>query len=213
MHLRAIIFDLDGTLIDSYMDIGIHLNKTLRDFNKPEVDIQEVKHMIGGGARELIKRFFPDGLLEQALETFRKYYIAQPVIHTKPFDGIVELLEYAKKKDIRLAVVTNKMESLSRLILERLDLIKYFSLLVGGDTYPEKKPSPLPIIEALKTLSVSPSESLMVGDTEADLKAGRLSGLKRGLANWGYVKVIEEVPDYIFQSPLDIKELINAQKL
>lgn len=209
MHLKAILFDLDGTLIDSYKDIGIHLNRVLRDFNMPQVDIEKVKYMVGGGARELIKRFFPDGLLEHALQVFRTYYFNEPVIHTKPFEGVVDVLEYAKERDLMLAVITNKMEALSKLILERLDLIKYFSFVVGGDTYPEKKPSPLPILETLKLLKVSPEEALMVGDTEADLKAGRLSGVKRGLANWGYVRVIEEVPDYLFEKPLDIKELLD----
>ncbi|MFN3870010.1 MAG: HAD family hydrolase [Aquificaceae bacterium] len=211
MPLKAIFFDLDGTLIDSYRDIGIHLNRTLKDFGLPEVDIESVKYMVGGGARELLKRYFPDGLLEEALKIFRSYYLQEPVIYTKPFEGIVQLLEVCKEKGIRMAVITNKMEGLSRIILERLELMGYFSLLVGGDTYPEKKPSPLPLLESLKLLNLSPQEVLMVGDTEADMKAGRLSKVKRGLAKWGYVKLVEESPDYVFESPLDI--LINLEKL
>ncbi|MFN7065112.1 MAG: HAD family hydrolase [Aquificaceae bacterium] len=212
MYLRAIFFDLDGTLIDSYRDIGLHLNRTLRDFGLPEVDIEGVKYMVGGGARGLLRRFFSDGFLEEAIGTFRGYYLREPVIYTKPFAGIVELLEFAKERGIKLAVITNKMEELSRVILESLGLIGYFSLLVGGDTYPEKKPSPLPLLEALKVLKLFPEEALMVGDTEADMKAGRLSGVKRGLAKWGYVRLLEEVPDYIFERPWDISTLINLEK-
>lgn len=213
MHVRAILFDLDGTLIDSYIDIGLHLNRTLKDFSMPEVDIEKVRFMVGGGARELLKRFFSDGLLEHALQVFRSYYYKEPVIHTKPFEGIVDLLEYAKSKGLRLAVITNKMEELSKLILKDLGLWEYFSLVVGGDTYPEKKPSPLPVLETLKALGLSKEEVIIVGDTEADMKAGRLAGIKRGLANWGYVRLEEERPDYIFERPENIKELIEIFKI
>ncbi|MFN4319917.1 MAG: HAD family hydrolase [Aquificaceae bacterium] len=209
MHIRAIIFDLDGTLIDSYKDIGLHLNRTLRDFGMPEVDIERVRYMVGGGARELLKRFFSDGLLEHALQTFRSYYYREPVIYTKPFEGVEDLLEHAKRKGLSLVVITNKMEELSKAILKELGLLEYFSLVIGGDTYPEKKPSPLPVLEALKVLDLPKEQALMVGDTEADMKAGRLAGVKRGLASWGYVRLEEEKPDYIFEKPWDIaKELI-----
>ncbi len=204
MYLKAILFDLDGTLIDSYKDIGIHLNKTLKNFNKPQVEIEAVRYMVGGGARELLKRFFQDGTLEKALKIFREYYLKEPVIHTKPFEGIKEVLERAKSKGIGLAVVTNKMESLSKVILQELGMAEYFSVVIGGDTLSEKKPSALPVLEAIRHVKVLPSEAIMVGDTEADLKAGRLAGVKRGLAKWGYVKVQEEVPDFELQSPLDL---------
>ncbi len=204
MHIKAILFDLDGTLIDSYKDIGIHLNRTLRDFKRQEVDIEEVKHMVGGGARELLRRFFQDGLLERALMVFREYYMKDPVIYTQPFEGIRELLEEAKVRGIRLAVVTNKMESLSKAILQKLGMAEYFSAVIGGDTLSEKKPSPLPVLEALRRVDTLPSKAIIVGDTEADLRAGRLAGVKRGLAQWGYVKVQEEVPDFELQNPLDL---------
>lgn len=207
MHIKAILFDLDGTLIDSYRDIGIHLNKTLRDFGLQEVDLESVRELIGGGARELLRRFFSDGHLEEAIKVFRNYYMEQPVIYTRPFEGIPQVLDSASSKGIKLAVVTNKMEVLSRLILERLGMAGYFSVIVGGDTLSEKKPSPLPVVHALKELGVSPTEALMIGDTEADLTAGRLAGTKRGLAKWGYVKVEEEVPDFEFVKPLDLLQL------
>ncbi|MCS6875358.1 MAG: HAD-IA family hydrolase [Aquificaceae bacterium] len=208
MYLKAVLFDLDGTLIDSYKDIGIHLNKTLRQFGRQQVDIEDVKHMVGGGARELLSRFFSDELLEEALEVFREHYMAEPVCYTKPFEGVEEALKYLKDRGIKLAVVTNKMESLSSFILEKLGLTDYFCCLVGGDTYPEKKPSPLPLLEVMKSVRVSPEEAIMIGDTDTDLKAGRLAGVNRGLAMWGYVRVKEEKPDFILESPLDLKKLV-----
>ncbi len=209
MHIRAVIFDLDGTLIDSYRDIGIHLNRTLRDFGLEGVDVEKVRHMVGGGARELLKRFFPNGLLEEALKVFRKYYLEEPVIHTRAFDGIERVLKEARERRIALAVATNKMEELSRLILKRLGLYDYFSVVVGGDTFSEKKPSPLPLIEVLKRLGIPAEEALMVGDTEADLTAGRLAGMKRALAKWGYVRVEKETADYELESPEELISLFE----
>lgn len=210
MHIRALLFDLDGTLIDSYKDIGIHLNKTLELFGLEPVEIEEVKAMIGGGARELLKRFFSDGLLEEALRVFRDFYLKEPVIHTRPYEGIGELLEYAKGKGIPMAVVSNKMEELSVKILKELGLYEYFEVVAGGDTYAEKKPSPLPVIETIKRLRVDPAHTLMVGDTSSDIRAGRLAGTLTGLANWGYVRIEEEKPDYTFENPQDVVLLLDA---
>ncbi|RMH05082.1 MAG: HAD family hydrolase, partial [Aquificota bacterium] len=196
MHLKALLFDLDGTIVDSYKDIGLHLNRTLELFGLEPVELEKVKSMIGGGAKELLKRFFSDGLLEEAIKVFREFYMQKPVIHTKPYGGVKELLDYAKGKGFVLAVVSNKMEELSVKILKELGIYDYFSLVVGGDTYPEKKPSPLPVIETLRKLKVEPKEALMVGDTSADIRAGRLAGTLTGLALWGYVRLEEEKPDY-----------------
>lgn len=209
MSVKALLLDLDGTIIDSYRDIAIHLNRTLKDFGKDQVDVERVRFMVGGGARELLRRFFSDSVLDEALDLFRYYYLREPVIHTKPFEGIKELLEEAKERGVELAVVTNKMEELSKTILDELELSSYFSILVGGDTFAEKKPSPLPLMETLKVLQIPPDMALMVGDTEADLKAGRLAGMKRGLAKWGYVKLSEEVPDYEFERPIDLLSILK----
>lgn len=211
MHLKALLFDLDGTLVDSYRDIGIHLNRTLRDFGLAQVNVEDVRGMVGGGARELLRRFFSDGLLEEALGVFRDYYMKEPVIHTKPFEGVREALSYAKSRGVELAVVTNKMEVLSRAILEELGLSDYFSLVVGGDTFREKKPSPMPVLEALSSLRLSSPEAIMVGDTEADMTAGRLAGVKRALAKWGYVRLEKEIPDFELEQPSDlIRTFLNG---
>ncbi len=201
--LRYILFDLDGTLIDSYMDIGIHLNATLKHFGLEEIDIQKVRHMVGGGARELLKRFFSESL-EDALRVFRESYMRKPVIHTKPFQHIPEILEDLKSMDIKLGVVTNKMEEISKRILDTLDLLAHFDVIIGGDTLEEKKPSPLPILKALELLGGTPDRALMVGDTDADLIAGKGANVKTALAGWGYVKLNGTLPDYHLHEPRDL---------
>ena len=206
--LKAVFFDLDGTLIDSYVDIGIHLNATLRDFGRDEVDIQSVRHMIGGGAKSLLARFF-DKDLEEALSVFRNYYMEKPVIYTKPYNGVEDILRKLKDMGFYLGVITNKMEALSRRILEHLNLDSYFNLVIGGDTFEEKKPSPLPVIKALELLGISKNEALMIGDTDADITAGKLAGTKTALALWGYVKHNGQKPDFFLESVYEIDDLIK----
>ncbi|RMH80115.1 MAG: HAD family hydrolase [Acidobacteria bacterium] len=209
MRLRAVLFDLDGTLIDSYRDIALHLNRTLRDFSMEEVDVESVRHMVGGGAKNLLKRFFSDGTLEEAIGVFMEYYMQEPVIHTRTFEGIKELLACLKEEGICMAVVTNKMEKLSREILNRLSLTNYFSFIVGGDTYAEKKPSSIPVLKTLDVLGIKSNEAIMLGDTEADITAGKLAGTWTGLAKWGYIKSMGEKPHFEFDRPLDLCLLLR----
>lgn len=206
--LRVVLFDLDGTLIDSYMDIGIHLNNTLRYFGLKEVDIQSVKYMVGGGARELLKRFFQERL-EEALIVFRESYMKEPVIYTKVFDGVPYVLEKLKGMGLYLGIVTNKMEVLTKKILQKLDIAHYFDIVIGGDTYSEKKPSPLPILKAMEFFKESPDKTLMVGDTETDLIAGKKANVKTALASWGYVGQNGTIPDYYLRAPIELVELVK----
>ncbi len=209
MRLKLFIFDLDGTLIDSYMDIGMCVNKVLQEMGKDPIDPEKVKDWIGGGARKLLERLFPDEEVDKALELFRRFYRENPVVHTKAYEGIGEVLDYLRSRGSFLAVVTNKMEDLSREILRRLELLHYFDAVVGGDTFPEKKPSPLPIKQVMKQLGVSPQESIIVGDTSSDICAGKGAGIWTALAKWGYVKLDSVMPDFFLSEPKDVIELLE----
>lgn len=208
MRLKLFIFDLDGTLIDSYMDIGMCVNMVLQEMGKDPVDPQKIKAWIGGGARKLLEKLFPDEELNTALELFRRFYRENPVVHTKTYEGIQEVLAYLRSKGSFLAVVTNKMEDLSREILRRLELLSYFDVVVGGDTFPEKKPSPLPIKQVIERLKASPQESIIVGDTSADICAGKDAGIWTALAKWGYVRLDSVMPDFFLSEPKDIIGLL-----
>ncbi|SHK26867.1 HAD family hydrolase [Thermocrinis minervae] len=208
---KLVIFDLDGTLIDSCQDITLCLNMTLRDFGKPQVESQTVRRYIGSGARALLEKFFPPEDVDKALEVFRGYYRQHPVVYTRPYEGIPEALEFLRSKGVIMTVVTNKMEEISYKILDTLKLLDYFSLVVGGDTYHEKKPSALPIIKTLEKFSVKPKESLIVGDTEADILSGKRASVYTALALWGYTKDMQEEPDFILNTPTEIIELWNSR--
>lgn len=210
MRLRAVLFDLDGTLIDSAEDIGLALKKTLKDIGLEELYPDDVRKYIGGGVKALLERVLGDKFREEYVELFRRHYLSNPVVYTKPYEGVPEVLEELKGKGVKLAVVSNKLEELSREILRRLDLLDYFDFVAGGDTFPEKKPSPVPVLKTLDILGEEPGGALIVGDTEADIVAGKSAGTSTALASWGYVRINSVKPDFVFKKPLEILSVLDS---
>ncbi len=208
--MKALLFDLDGTLIDSAQDIALALEKTLKQVGLIHKMPDDVRPFVGGGVKALLERVLGEDYREEFVEIFRSNYRENPVVYTRPFEGVVETLKVLKEAGLRLAVVSNKPEDLSVEILRRLDLADMFDFIAGGDTFPEKKPSPLPIIETLKILDADPCESVMIGDTEADLVAGKGAGTKTALAQWGYVKINSSKPDFYLKRPQDLLDIFNS---
>jgi len=208
MRIEAILFDLDGTLIDSAEDIGLALRKTLKEIGLEEYYPQNIRNYIGGGVKALLERILGDKFKEDYVVIFRKFYLENPVVYTRPYEGIPEILSDLKDKGYRLAVVSNKLEELSREILKRIGLIDYFDFIAGGDTFSEKKPSPVPVLKTLETIGGEPSYSLIVGDTEADIVAGKDAGIKTALAKWGYVRLNSVKPDFILNIPRDLMKIL-----
>jgi phosphoglycolate phosphatase len=207
-NIRLVIFDLDGTLIDSAEDIALHVGRVYRELKGKDVPADEVKKNIGDGARSLLANFFQGQELEEALERFLHYYISEPVIHTKPYEGVMETLEGLKERGILLAVATNKPHAITLEVLKRLKMLHYFDEVLGADLLPEKKPSPLPLLEIAKRLEVPPELGLMVGDSENDILAGRRAGMLTAHARWGY-KTPQSPPDYHLDHPKDLLRLID----
>ncbi|MCC6063544.1 MAG: HAD-IA family hydrolase [Thermocrinis sp.] len=207
-NVRLVIFDLDGTLIDSAEDIALHVGRVYRELKGRDVPADEVKKNIGDGARSLLANFFQGQELEEALERFLHYYISEPVIHTKPYEGVMETLEGLKERGILLAVATNKPHAITLEVLKRLKMLHYFDEVLGADLLPEKKPSPLPLLEIAKRLEVPPELGLMVGDSENDILAGRRAGMLTAHARWGY-KAPQSPPDYHLDHPKELLHLID----
>ncbi len=205
--MKAVLFDLDGTLIDSAEDIALALRLTLDEIGMPQRMPPDVRGLIGGGVRALLEKVLGKDFREEHVRVFRRHYIENPVVHTKPYPGMEETLRELRSRGVKLAVVTNKLEELSVEILRRLKLIDLFDLVVGGDTFEEKKPSPVPILKTLEFIGVDPEESLMVGDTEADILSGKGAGTRTALALWGYVKTNSVKPDIYLSSPIELLSL------
>lgn len=200
MQKPLAVFDLDGTLIDSAGDIRRALNLLLAEFACTPLSIEEVREMIGDGAAQLIAR----GLAARqgttldigaALRRFIEHYAAAPVVETQIYPGVAKTLQRLQERGITLAVCTNKPIGLSQTILAQLDLAKYFSAVLGGDSRPFRKPDPRMLTELLNRFSVSPDQAVLIGDSEIDAATAQAAQVPFILVTYGYRRAaLDSIP-------------------
>jgi phosphoglycolate phosphatase len=209
--IQLVIFDLDGTLVDSLQDITNAVNYSIQGLGLPEFSVSQIIELIGEGISSLIGKILPDHLSEmkdQVLDRFLEYYSEHLLDNTRPYPGVKETLQAltAYKK----AVVSNKREILSRKILKNLDLLSHFDILIGSETVKEKKPSPMPIIFALEKFSLSPRNAVIVGDSDVDIKAGKAAGTFTIAVTYGYRhRSSLSTADYIIDSFSDLRHILR----
>ena len=189
--LKAIIFDLDGTLVDSARDLQDATNVLLSEEGLRPISLDEVKSMIGDGAAKLVERAVAatggDGTrLPELIARFLKIYEGNASRYTQAYPGVPDTLKGLHGLGLALAVVTNKPYAATMEILEALGLSGYFGAVVGGDTLPERKPHPAPLLLALERLGVAPGAALMVGDNYHDVQAARAAGVRAFAVTYGY---------------------------
>jgi phosphoglycolate phosphatase len=189
--VQAIIFDLDGTLVDSAEDLRAALNKLLGELNLRPIEPNEIKAMIGDGVLKLVERALVavNGDPEQRdflLPRFLAIYQANPAALTRCYPGVLETLDALRHKGFHLAVVTNKPVFATKKILEALSLAEFFPVVVGGDSLPQRKPDPAQLIEAARQLGVDVDQTLMVGDNIHDVEAAHAAGMRCIAVSYGY---------------------------
>ena len=186
--VRAIIFDLDGTLIDSKQDLIHSVNAMLLELGRAALDAETISSYIGHGAPRLVARALgEDGTEEErghALQFFLDYYEAHKLDTTCAYPGVAETLQ--QLAHVPMAVLTNKPMRMSVRILEGIGLAKYFRAIYGGNSFETKKPDPLGARTILRELAVEPGEALMVGDSEVDVLTARNAGLRAAVVNYGF---------------------------
>ncbi|MBX6321927.1 MAG: phosphoglycolate phosphatase [Rhodospirillaceae bacterium] len=190
---RAVLFDLDGTLVDSAPDLHASLNQLLAEHDRPAVTLADVRHIVGDGAAKMIERGFgltgapptADALLG-LLRRFLEIYEANLTRLTRPFPGVVQTLERLTAEGTLCGVCTNKLRGLSLRILEGLDMMRFFACVVGGDSTPARKPHPGHLLQTLGWMGSGPSHAAMVGDSRNDVAAARGAGIPVILVPWGY---------------------------
>ena len=189
----SIVWDLDGTLVDSAPDLATALNNVLDKRGFFTLSNNEVRAMIGNGVPKLVERGFnavgmrPDAMqLDELITMFVNEYRVCATDKTRPYPGVVETLQEIHSMNIPMGVCTNKPEAFSRQILVALGLSGYFSSVIGGDSTTKRKPDPEPVLACLRGLVSEPASSLMIGDSVHDVHAAHAAGVVIGAVPWGY---------------------------
>lgn len=209
---RLVMFDLDGTLVDSAADIAVALNRALADVELPAVTEAQVRLWVGRGASRLVHCALEhqqqaaddfEQLHERLLARFMARYQEDVSSRSTLYPGVRELLEACRAQGIALACVTNKPYAPARDLLAALDILTLFDLLLGGDSLPHKKPHPGAILHCLRHFDMAPEAALMVGDSRNDVEAAQAAGVRVVALPWGYnhgEPIEASRPDWLLES-------------
>ena len=216
MMYKAVIFDLDGTLLDTLRDLYNSVNHALRTFGFPERTIDEVRRFIGNGVKKLMERSTPEGTDEETnakcLDCFRAHYLEHMADNTAPYDGVNELIAKLREKGVRTAVVSNKLHSA---VEELCD--SYFPHLidkaVGVSVEAERKPSPVNVIKTAEYFGTDLSDCIYIGDSEVDVMTAKNAGMPCIGCLWGFRdrETLEVAgSEHIISSPDELEKLIKT---
>lgn len=189
----TVLYDLDGTLIDSAKDMQLAVSRVLADHGLPPVTEDDVRIFMGQGSKVTMNKAFAkygkaldDASLTAVTKEFVRYYEADPISHTVAFDGVAQVVAGFADLGLKQGVCTNKFERPSRMILEHLNLLPPISDVAGADTFPVRKPDPRHILMLLERMGRSPARAVMIGDSIHDVEAAHGAGLPAVLVSWGY---------------------------
>lgn len=214
MKYKAVLFDMDGTVLNTLGDLAAAVNHTLREFSMPERSIAEVAAALGNGAAYLIAHTVPDGtpkeLTDKVLAAYAPYYDAHCDILTAPYDGIVPLMQKLRERGVKLAVISNKQDTAVKPLAE-----KYFpgllEIAVGESAEVRRKPNPDAVLAALRHIGVEREDAIYVGDTEVDLQTARNAGMECASVDWGFrtrEQLVEIGAEHIFDTVQELEEYL-----
>jgi len=211
-HIKAVLFDLDGTLIDSAPDLAAAADRLRLDRGLPELGLSLYRPHTGTGARGMLKIAFqmepehPEFI--DLREEFFKNYERNLVVNTRPFDGVKELIESLNDRSLAWGIVTNKSTRFTDPIVRQIPLLTQAKTVISGDTTAHAKPHPAPILEAMKRMGLRAEECVYIGDDERDIVAGKAAGVKTVAAGYGYLGDAGDIAnwnaDVNIYSPLDL---------
>lgn len=208
---KLVLFDLDGTLLDSAPDMAATINRMRAARGQGPMALDELRPHVSKGSRAMSAAAFPElggDVPQDMIREFLDTYESELGRHSAPFDGVPELLDAIEAEGARWGIVTNKPEYLAKLVLPQLGWDTRFAILIGGDTLPQRKPHPLPLLHAAEALGVAIEDCVYVGDDERDIAAARAAGMRSIAVLWGY-RLHEETPetwqaDAIVDAPRDL---------
>lgn len=215
MNFKAVIFDLDGTLVNSLQDIADSMNIVLKSYNFPTHSYKEHQSFIGSGIRSLVSKSLPvthnnekqiDSCFNAMIEVYRDHCTHK----TKPYDGIIELLDNLKSRDIKISVLSNKADEFTKKITHAL-FPNYFDPVIGLSIEAHKKPNPFGAVEISKTLRLKPEEIIYIGDTGIDMQTANNANMFAIGVLWGFrpkEELILNGAKYLLSNPLDLIKII-----
>jgi 2-phosphoglycolate phosphatase len=216
---RAVLFDLDGTLLDTAPDMAGALNALLRENSRAPVPYDTVRSGVSHGAARVVRSGFPDAAPEAFAALQRRFleiYSGALSGGTRLFPGMDQVLERLDSWGIKTGIVTNKAAWLTEPLLAQLGLRTRFGCVVSGDTLTERKPHPLPMLHAAKLLDVEPNECIFGGDAQRDVQAAQAAGMPALVATYGYLLPDEDPAawggDSYLNEPLDLLEWLSAAR-
>lgn len=218
---EMVLFDLDGTLVDSAPDLAYSMDATMAEIGLSPRGEAKIRQWIGNGIERTLKRAIindmhgePDaGLFSKALPIFMEIYAENSVRQSYFYDGVLEGLDYLKKNNYKIGCVTNKQAKFTHILLKALGIFDDFGIVISGDTLPKKKPDPLPLLHAAEHFAVRPEHALMVGDSMNDVNAARAAGFKILCVSYGYNHgrdIREAKPDAVVDSLAELPALMSA---
>lgn len=208
---RLVMFDLDGTLVDSVPDLAAAVDKTLLLLGRPAAGIERVRDWVGNGARVLVRRALAgslehaqvdEGHAEQALQLFMQHYAESHAL-TQVYSGVTHTLDWLREQQVELALVTNKPERFVGPLLDEKGLGGYFRWIVGGDTLAQQKPDPAALLHVMRLARVDAAHALFVGDSRNDVRAAKAAGVPCVALSYGYNHgrpIAEENPAHVLDS-------------
>ena len=212
MRYKAVLFDMDGTVLDTLDDLADSVNRSLREFDLPEVSRFQVGQSLGNGAKYLIRHCLPEGsdeaLCEQVLSFYKPWYDAHCRIKTKPYDGILQLMEALRADGIHQAIISNKPDSAVQELAEAF-FSGLMDVVIGESPAVKRKPSPDTVLAAASQMGLMASDCVYIGDTEVDLETARNAGMDCIPVSWGF-RTEEQLcaagAEEIIRSPEELKK-------
>ncbi|WIG55795.1 MAG: Phosphoglycolate phosphatase [Rhodanobacteraceae bacterium] len=212
--LAGVFFDLDGTLVDSARDLHDALTALCREYGIPVPAFEVVRESVSRGSRAILRCALgnDEAAIDAVMPRFIALYVATGMVHTHAFAGVDALLGKLEAGGVPWGIVSNKAAALVALVLEKLGYDGRAAAVVGGDTLPQRKPDPAPVLHACAMAEVAPAQSVYVGDDPRDVVAGRAAGLYTVAAAWGYLDGADPrdwQPDAISATPGELATLLD----
>ena len=216
MQFNAVLFDLDGTLADTALDLGQALNNLLAKYNRPPYPLEDLRPYASHGSPAFVRMAFGEDLSQEEFQAKRQEYLAEYDLcfdqHSVLFSQIDSMLKLLVQSQMQWGIITNKPQAFTDKLVPKLGFTYPPAVVVSGDTTGEAKPSTKPMFYACEQIGVKPEQCIYVGDAERDIQAGRNAGMKTVLANWGYIASTDEThkwgADYIIDHPMQLLRII-----